>query len=253
MGTAQQPLSLNRYLYAQANPTTLIDPTGHCAGMAYDGQYCVVTNPNYEQPAGYDPFDDSGGRTYEEVQRSIESNYERRAWSKRTIVPPLRTVSAGVTSRAAQADARFPHVSEAEMWERRVTTELARPDSYDDGNPILQVLVNETLIPGALNLLAGSGAACLELRFGGGFTRNVHGPAVDRQPQVNFIRPAQSRAPACRPRGGSTGETLPQLHAHEFPGESSSSHRRGRTGCRGPSCPPAGLRSEVRTARYQHP
>jgi RHS repeat-associated protein len=29
-GTAQNPLSMNRFLYAHANPTTLIDPTGHC-------------------------------------------------------------------------------------------------------------------------------------------------------------------------------------------------------------------------------
>jgi hypothetical protein len=34
MGSAQDPLSLNRFLYAHANPATLIDPTGHmiCEG-----------------------------------------------------------------------------------------------------------------------------------------------------------------------------------------------------------------------------
>ena len=31
MGSAQNPLSMNRYLYAHANPATLIDPTGHVA------------------------------------------------------------------------------------------------------------------------------------------------------------------------------------------------------------------------------
>ncbi|HEY3523982.1 MAG TPA: RHS repeat-associated core domain-containing protein, partial [Candidatus Limnocylindrales bacterium] len=30
MGSAQDPLSMNRYLYAAANPATLIDPNGHC-------------------------------------------------------------------------------------------------------------------------------------------------------------------------------------------------------------------------------
>ncbi len=30
MGSVQNPLSLNRFLYAEANPTTLIDPSGHC-------------------------------------------------------------------------------------------------------------------------------------------------------------------------------------------------------------------------------
>ena len=31
-GGAQNPLTLNRYLYANANPATLVDPTGHFAG-----------------------------------------------------------------------------------------------------------------------------------------------------------------------------------------------------------------------------
>ena len=30
MGSAQDPLSMNRFLYAAANPWTLSDPTGHC-------------------------------------------------------------------------------------------------------------------------------------------------------------------------------------------------------------------------------
>jgi hypothetical protein len=28
MGSAQNPLSMNRFLYALANPATLVDPTG---------------------------------------------------------------------------------------------------------------------------------------------------------------------------------------------------------------------------------
>jgi hypothetical protein len=37
-GSAQDPLSLNRFLYAEANPATLIDPTGHrtCTGQNDD-------------------------------------------------------------------------------------------------------------------------------------------------------------------------------------------------------------------------
>ncbi len=37
-GTAQNPISMNRYLYASANPTTLIDPTGHVT--IGQGQLC---------------------------------------------------------------------------------------------------------------------------------------------------------------------------------------------------------------------
>ena len=41
-GTSQDPLSLNRYLYAEANPATLVDPTGHfvSAGDSTPGSSC---------------------------------------------------------------------------------------------------------------------------------------------------------------------------------------------------------------------
>ncbi len=32
-GSAQDPLSMNRWLYAEANPATLTDPTGHCPAL----------------------------------------------------------------------------------------------------------------------------------------------------------------------------------------------------------------------------
>lgn len=38
MGSAQNPLSMNRFLYAHANPATLIDPTGHAS--ISQGQLC---------------------------------------------------------------------------------------------------------------------------------------------------------------------------------------------------------------------
>jgi RHS repeat-associated protein len=31
-GSVQNPLTLNRYLYAEGNPATLVDPSGHCVG-----------------------------------------------------------------------------------------------------------------------------------------------------------------------------------------------------------------------------
>lgn len=35
MGKAQNPLSMNRFLYAEANPATMVDPDGHAACSAY--------------------------------------------------------------------------------------------------------------------------------------------------------------------------------------------------------------------------
>jgi RHS repeat-associated protein len=35
-GSAGNPITLNRYLYAGANPATLVDPSGHCFGPCFD-------------------------------------------------------------------------------------------------------------------------------------------------------------------------------------------------------------------------
>jgi len=40
-GSAQDPLSMNRFLYAQGNPATMIDPDGHAACSAY-ADYCAT-------------------------------------------------------------------------------------------------------------------------------------------------------------------------------------------------------------------
>jgi hypothetical protein len=37
LGGAQNPLSMNRYLYAHANPWTYVDPTGH--NILCEGEY----------------------------------------------------------------------------------------------------------------------------------------------------------------------------------------------------------------------
>jgi RHS repeat-associated protein len=42
-GSAQNPASLNRYLYAAANPETLVDPSGHAARHPNNGSSCGPT------------------------------------------------------------------------------------------------------------------------------------------------------------------------------------------------------------------
>jgi RHS repeat-associated protein len=44
-GSAQNPLTLNRYLYANANPATLVDPDGHMACTGGYGGQCVDYAP----------------------------------------------------------------------------------------------------------------------------------------------------------------------------------------------------------------
>jgi RHS repeat-associated protein len=52
-GSAQNPLTLNRFLYAAANPATLVDPDGHAAGM-YGGAYASTSEKirSYGGPGG---------------------------------------------------------------------------------------------------------------------------------------------------------------------------------------------------------
>ncbi len=44
MGSAQSPTHLNRYLYAAADPTTLVDPDGHAGCDPFTGARCLMPN-----------------------------------------------------------------------------------------------------------------------------------------------------------------------------------------------------------------
>jgi RHS repeat-associated protein len=67
MGTTQDPLSLNRYLYALANPATLIDPTGHGVCPNDYGR-------NYSCTTGGD--DQTELEQQQEAQNQVEQNTE---------------------------------------------------------------------------------------------------------------------------------------------------------------------------------
>jgi RHS repeat-associated protein len=51
-GSAQNPLTLNRYLYANANPATLVDPDGHCSWNPFDGDSCMSQPVKFAWEAG---------------------------------------------------------------------------------------------------------------------------------------------------------------------------------------------------------
>jgi len=62
-GSATNPVTLDRYLYAAGNPETLIDPDGHCtsaSGDVYPGQHGNGACPNTSQYAGGGPTADVG-------------------------------------------------------------------------------------------------------------------------------------------------------------------------------------------------
>ena len=49
-GSAQSPLSMNRFLYAQADPATLVDPTGHSV-IDVDGYGSTLTIDQWHKPS----------------------------------------------------------------------------------------------------------------------------------------------------------------------------------------------------------
>ena len=72
-GSAIDPRSMNRFLYAEANPTTLVDPSGHASYQA--GQVCPY-GPDDCGSVGWSPKNYSTGRTVtdSDVERVFETS-----------------------------------------------------------------------------------------------------------------------------------------------------------------------------------
>ena len=77
-GLAQNPISLNRFLYANANPATLIDPDGHCTyvdGVCAGASRVAIAKANVgHHRRTLAQVKASPG--YQRYQRRVESRYE---------------------------------------------------------------------------------------------------------------------------------------------------------------------------------
>jgi RHS repeat-associated protein len=69
VGSAQNPMTLNRYLYADANPATMVDPDGHCSWDTVS-MSCVGENANND-------FNDKNAARAELWQSQANSVAER--------------------------------------------------------------------------------------------------------------------------------------------------------------------------------
>jgi RHS repeat-associated protein len=114
-GSAQNPLSMNRFLYAQGNPATLIDPDGHTACSAY-ADYCPTNGSTTKHTVQKSrPQHSYAKKTYGRSGGS-ESVYERSHGTARLVnnrkisVLPKRVVPSSAQklaqNRARVADER---------------------------------------------------------------------------------------------------------------------------------------------------
>ena len=87
-GSAADPLSMNRFLYAEANPATLVDPTGHCArfmdGVCADARTGAFTTQ---------------AKKILRARGDRSSDYERSngRWGRSTLGHSSRSGSASIT------------------------------------------------------------------------------------------------------------------------------------------------------------
>ncbi len=106
MGSAQNPLSMNRFLYAHANPATLIDPTGHCAMDMLLTCGVSASAPAPSRPRTYDDGPAQSANPSAAWTTTQHSDRERQFASDRG------------TSRTATNDTRIQNVDERVMRTR---------------------------------------------------------------------------------------------------------------------------------------
>jgi hypothetical protein len=110
MGSAQNPLSMNRYLYAHANPWTYVDPTGHmilCEGeMVNCGAHQAAVKKQDQKRRAVvrdrDRHQGGGGAVYRRL-RDQRAADERDARRTRSVTTVAKAPSAGSTSSGMQA------------------------------------------------------------------------------------------------------------------------------------------------------
>ena len=116
VGDAQNPLSLNRYLYAWGDPSTMTDPSGH---MAVEGDdVCPSCNPGKSvHTAGGGKADRAAARSQRRADRREVSQQQGHHRAQPTAPnPALQRLLANETRIAASYDPRSPgYDDEAKM------------------------------------------------------------------------------------------------------------------------------------------
>jgi hypothetical protein len=84
MGSAQDPRSMNRFLYAHANPATLIDPTGHGACTRWIDDICQKAGAAHPVPSEPPTSD-------EDIEKDYIENAKQPGSGAGNTAPPTAT------------------------------------------------------------------------------------------------------------------------------------------------------------------
>jgi RHS repeat-associated protein len=171
MGSAQDPRSMNRFLYAHANPATLIDPTGHVAMQACSAMadYCPGASGSLYKPKVNKKARSDRQYVYRSAARPTQKG-GRPVGSRPSPARTVGSLSATPWNPGLVADLMFPYGTfEEAKYDRYVGQVERMPKPYaSDAEAITAMLgfylsmVSAAAMPGTTLLTAGldPGPAC---------------------------------------------------------------------------------------------
>ena len=180
-GSAQDPISMNRFLYAEANPATLVDPSGHCTSSWWCD--AVTWNPMTSFVASYLPDDAPrqvataiqpafpqaamaigfGDRAGELTQDTVVGAYQLyRATTDPALIPGTATELLSVTATVARDPGAAVRGSlstaaySAASWAGHMHDELTSGNAYDFGSASADVTVVADAVAGGVGAARGA-------------------------------------------------------------------------------------------------
>ena len=181
-GKAQDPLSMNRFLYAEANPAPLVDPTGHNVG-------CASSNSDMcDEMMASQHRGTAGGAV---AARHAYRKDHKLEWDTGKGIKTARQmhqmdIAAAQAKKALQAAQRKEDQANADLQRAASPYITNKPNAYMTRNP----LDNIDVVPqsegrclnfgGGLGLQYGQGSICLASDLGGHYAVTFsHGVGAD--------------------------------------------------------------------------
>jgi RHS repeat-associated protein len=131
VGSAQDPAALNRFLYAHANPATLIDPDGHvaCSAMGADAADCHALSNGTGNSGGSDAVQQARGSSGTPTSTTTTSSTADSTPIKSGPKPGMGTGPAAGIDTVSEWSARASRewgFSEGNKWEAEVRARILR-------------------------------------------------------------------------------------------------------------------------------